>query len=187
MTLAARCGLLLTAVAVATVARAEIPVDRAAQLLFRALAYERRIVANPAPEALISVVTRTGGVAPACVAIKQELQQLALQTPVGKRRAKVGYLAFIDAKTFGEALRRVKPDAVLVCGGLEPAVPSIAEATREHKVLSFGMSRAMVDAGLSVALDDVRGRPGLVVNLANARAEGAALDASLLQVSDVIR
>lgn len=164
---------------------AEIPPALEAQLLYRTLAYNRRLAALGNTTLVVSVITKPGGVEPHCMAMKQSLQQATPQSAA--QQIKVGYMAFMDAASFTEAIKKVKPHAIYVCKGLDQAVPSISEISRQQQVMTFASSRSMLQMGLSIAFDEVKGKPGVVVNLRSVKAEGADMDAALLQVSEVMR
>jgi preprotein translocase subunit SecD len=95
-------------------------------------------------------------------------------------------LTYSDAKGLADRLEQTHPAAVFVCPGLDGAVASISAATRRASALTLTHSEAAVNRGLSVAIVRRDGKDRIIINLPAARAEGARLDAGLLQLATII-
>jgi len=68
---------------------------------------------------------------------------------------------------------------------LAAQVAELSRAAQRHSVLTAGAARALVAAGLSVAVAS-QGRAAVVVGPASARQEGADLDSALLAVAEIV-
>ena len=67
------------------------------------------------------------------------------------------------------------------------AVDDIVTLTRELQVLTFTGVPAYVNDGMAVGIDLLEKKPKIVINLPAARAEGAAFNAHLLKLANVIQ
>jgi hypothetical protein len=168
--------------------RADVPADRQATLMFRILAYDRTLPAHAKDSIRIALVFKEGD--PASEAAARELGA-ALQVCAEKARifglpVKAVRLPYNSGR-FETDLQAAAASVVYLCPGLEEVVAAIARVTQSGSALTFTGTEAYVRSSASIAMV-VRGeKAALVVNLNNARAEGADLDSTMLKLAELIR
>jgi hypothetical protein len=156
--------------------------DAEADLLFRALSYNRTFQARRRATVVVAVVTRPGGVTAECMASRAALaEQAARLSPP----ARVSYLAYVDSQSFEEAVTHVGPAVVYVCAGV--GGQPVAVIARRHHINTVAATQEQLEAGLSTGFKAQSGKLGLVVNLAALRAEGQDVDSALLRFVTVVR
>lgn len=95
-------------------------------------------------------------------------------------------MPYSDAGGLQNRLAQTRPAAVFVCPGLEADVAAISAITRRASALTIATSEPDVRRGLSIAIVRRDGRDRIIINVAGARAEGARLDAGLLQLATIV-
>jgi hypothetical protein len=184
-------ALVLAAVALATSrARAEDPPPRhQALLLLRVLAYDRNLRTRAGASATVLVLYRSGdlGSESRRGALRTAFDEVARDVVVSGLPVTVEELAYRNPAELEGRLEALHPAMVYVDRALEGSVLEITRVTRGRGVLSADGSRAMVEAGVALAIVARSGRAAVLVNLPAARQEGADLDSALLAVADVLR
>lgn len=169
-------------------AEAPLPARNRALLLLRVLLYDRNLDRRGGAAAEVAVAYRPGD--PASEADRDALlaafAEVSRDVVAGGRPVSARAVAFRGEADLAVRLAESRPLAVYVCEGLLGSAEEIARVTRRERVLSGGGSRALAEAGISVALVGRGARAAVVVNLPAARAEGAELDAALLALAEVI-
>lgn len=166
----------------------ELPSRHHALLLLRVLAYDRHLVQRSGAAVTVLLLSQAGDRVSEVrtEALRQALERVATEVVVAALPVKVRALPYRDAAALEASLASLRPALVCLDGALAPAVPDIVRVTRRRGVFSAGVSRAMVEAGASVAVAASGGRAVLTINPAAARAEGADLDASLLALAQIV-
>lgn len=160
---------------------------RQAALVLRILSYDRNLEARLRSEQVnVLVVYRRG--LPSSEDERDRMvrgiRQLARRSTVANRQARAVPHSFTSKEALARAARSAGAAGAYICQGLSAMIPAIAEATRTTKVLSMSASRTSARRGLSVALVPQRRGVKLIVNLRAARAEGARLDANVLDLAE---
>lgn len=182
-------AVLIAGLVAAPPAEAQVPADHQAALLLRILAYDRN-VRTRADSAVTVVVLHGAGEGEsekACAAVENALATLADAVTVSGLPVRVESLAYHDAAAFESAVATLGAAAVYVCPGLGQAIPALSEVTRRRSLLSFTSVEEHVREGLGIGIVRRGARAAVVVNIPAARAEGASLDAGLLQLAEVVR
>jgi hypothetical protein len=167
-------------------AAAEKPARRDVLVFLRVLAYDKQLARRADEAVVVAVVypttTAGGRERDAWMAAFGEVKKVK----VAGRPVIAVSLGFHDAAGLERTMADLAPAAVIVCGGLDAAVTDLRTVTRRHHVLSFSRAERDVRAGLAVAVVAGASRDEIVINLAAARAEGAKLDARLLQLARLV-
>jgi hypothetical protein len=179
----------LLGVAAPAAARAEpMPVRQQALVLLRVLAYDHNLKTRARDAVTVIVVFDPRG-----EGSRAERDALVDGLDAVQRLRVLGMPVKVEAHELGppnhlpELVARLRPSAVFLCQGQDAAVAAVSQLTRAARVLSFAASEAYVRAGLSVGIVGGAERPRILVNLAAARGEGAAFDAGLLKLAEVLR
>jgi hypothetical protein len=183
-------GAMLLALAGALLAQADSPVtpDRQVLILTRALAYDGNLKSRAGADLVIAVVGRSGNssseeVASAMTRAFRSLGNVKVQGLAVKSTS----FNYSNAAALGTAIESQGIDALYICPGLEPDLPAIIELARKRQVVTLGSREDHVKRGLSLGVFALDAKPTIVVNLAAAKAEGAAFGSDLLRLAKVIR
>jgi hypothetical protein len=174
----------------AATALGEAPVapDRQVLILTRALAYDGNLKTRAGEDLLIAVVGRNGNAASEEVASAMSKAFKSLgNVKVQGLAVRAVQLGYASVNTLGLAIESQGIDALYVCPGLEADLPAIIELARKRQVITLGSREDHVKRGLSLGVFAVDAKPTIVVNLAAAKAEGAAFGSDLLRLAKVIR
>jgi hypothetical protein len=166
-----------------------LPPRSQALLLLRVLAYDRHVAQRAPKGVAVVVLARAGDRASEdrAAEVVAAFEEVAREVVVAGLPVRAEAVAVKDAAALGARLEAVPATLVYADAALAPAVPELARICRRRGALSAGASRAMVEAGLSVAIVARGSRAGVLVNLAAAVQEGAELDSALLAVAEVVR
>lgn len=171
----------------AALAEEEVPMAQQAVLLLKILKFDRSLESRAGDAATIAIIYLENN--RESEAVRVELQgalETAAHTVPFPLPVKVVRLPY-SASKIDDDLNAARPTAAYVAPGLAAQLPTLSKATRKNAVLTFTSDEAAVRAGLSVGLVARGDRPGLLVNLPAAKAEGADLSSDLLRLSQVIR
>jgi hypothetical protein len=179
-------GLLLVLALVHAAGGSGLPPAQKALLLLKVLTYDRNLVARAGAGVRIAVVFRPGHGASQAErdALLPALEQTARRAVVAGLPVSAVAVPFRDAESLAARLAELHAAALYACAGLEDVAREIARAARERGVPSVAGARDPVLQGLAVALVDRGDRAGVVVNLRAAAAQGADLDAALLELAE---
>jgi len=180
-------ALTAAALALPSVARAQLPAQAEVQILMRVLAYDRALGRNGGGDVIIAVLFDGGSAASSRARgdLVRELHSPNLQSILG-RGVKVLELN-LAAGGLADALRSEHVSAVYLTPGLDAYLNGVLAAAESAHVTTLGGSESYARRGVAVGVSAESGRPQLFVNLASARADGADLPSSLLRLTTVIQ
>jgi hypothetical protein len=169
-------------------ARADIPPDRQALILTRALSYDNNLKSRAGDSVVVAVVYRSGNGASeamgdAAFRAFKALESVKIQD-LPFRAVK---LAFTSKDALKSAISSQGIDALYICVGLEGDVGAVKEVSHKEHVLSIGAREELVQGGLSLGVFLTDGKATITVNLQASRDEGAALSSELLRLAHVLR
>jgi hypothetical protein len=159
----------------------DLPPALHATLALRLVAYDHRIARRPGSPVTLLVL---GQDAAGARQVAEALENAARGAPLAGRPVRVTSAVWKSADDLKALFEAQRPEAVLVPASLDDAAAAIAQVTRARSVLSIASSAAALRAGLGLAVVRRGVRPGILINLAAAKAEGAELDAALLELSE---
>lgn len=179
---------LLSLVAGTRAARADIPPDRQALILTRALSYDNNLRSRAGDTVVVAVLYRSGNggseaMADAAFKAFKALENVKIQD-LPFRAVKV---PFSSKESLKAAIGAQGIDALYACVGLEGDVGAIKEVSHKDHVLSIGAREEFVQGGLSLGVFLTDGKATITVNLQSSRDEGAALSSELLRLARVLR
>jgi hypothetical protein len=180
-------GLLLFSSAT-TIAATDVPVDRQALILTRALAYDRELRVRAGDDLLIAVLAKPGHGASAEMsgAFSKALRDMG-HVKVQGLVLRGTQLAFTGAPALAAAVAAQDVDVLYICAGLEPEVPAIIEVTRKHRIVTIGSREEHLARGATLGVFQFESKPTIVVNFPAAKSEGASFSSDLLRLAKVIR
>jgi hypothetical protein len=175
-------ALLLALLAAPAAASDDVPFAQQAVILVRALAYDREIAAGAAGSIDIAILARptTAGADKVLQAFKPLEKITVAGLPV-----KVVLITYTAPPELVEKLKTV--DAVYIPAGLDDDVDGIVAAARLDKVTTFAAKRSYVERGASLGVFIVGDKPAILVNVAAAKAEGAAFSSELFKIAQVLK
>lgn len=178
-------ALLLSAVAPA----AELPPEKQALLLLRALFFDRALPGRTEDAPVLVIAYRAGDAESEDTrrVLTVTVETLTKSLKVAGQPLKVAAVPYTDAAAFSARLRSLKPVALYVAPGLRGQVEELSALARSAKLLTLTGDEHLVLAGLSIGLIEQDARPQVVVNLRAAKSEGADLDSSFLRLARVLK
>jgi hypothetical protein len=188
-----RRGVAIAAIAVLVaglqaVAEAAVPVDKQAIVLLRILAYDKNLPQRAGDRIVIGIVHADSKAARGAA----EAMHAALEAQT-RRITVSGKLVTVVVIANSSGLRRTLGDlgvtAVYLTSGLGDALPEISRACRAVGALSFTDDLSYLQRGVAIGfgLDERQSRIRILVDLIEARAEGARLSTELLRLVKVVR
>lgn len=176
------------AVAAPLVALADIPPDRQALILTRALSYDDNLKSRAGDSVVVAVLFKPGNPASEAMADTttrafKAVEGVKVQN-LPFRAVKVGY-GGKDALQAAIGAQGI--DALYVCAGLDGDASAIRDLARKVHVLTIGSREDLVEHGMSLGVFTVDSKPTITVNLAASREEGAAFSSELLRLAHVLR
>lgn len=177
---------LIASVPVAAAAE-DVPGQRQASILTRALAYDRNMKERAGDAVVVGIVYRAGNSASEAAAadLYQAFRGLEKFAVHGLPFRTVR-IAFDGAASLRNSIRSDGVDAVYVCPGLEPDVEAIAQVSQERKIISMGSREEHVTQALAIGVFVIAGKPTILLNLAASKREGAAFSSDLIRLAKVI-
>jgi hypothetical protein len=186
-------SLLVAALAAAVPAprpvRAEdLPARVHALLLLRVLAYDRNIRQRAGAALTVVVLQQPGdhGSEQRSAALRAAFEEVSKDVVVAGLAVHVKEVPFHGVAELDAMLETLHAALIEVDVSLTPVLPDLLRLSR-HRSTSTSGTRAMAEAGAAIGVAASGGRAALTVNLPGARAEGADLDAALLDICEVIR
>ena len=171
-----------------TPARADIPPERQAMILTRALSYDNNLRSRAGDTVVVAIVYKAGNGA------SESMAEAMLRAFKALESAKVQELPFRAVKvafTGKDALRSAilsqGIDALYGCVGLEAEQGTLKELSHHEHVLTIGAREDQVSGGMSLGVFVTDGKPTITVNLQASRDEGASFSSELLRLARVLR
>lgn len=180
--------LLLLACVSASGQEMPVPVETQVPIFLKVVTFEKRIAGEKTKDFVLGVAYQSGY--RLSVAVKDKFVDVARgEAPNGPagRALRIVPLDLDGGESLDVVVSRAGVAALYVTPLRAFDVAQIAAVTRRNGVLSLTGVPAYVEAGLSITLTLSRDRPRILVNLAAARAEGAELAASLLNLATVFQ
>jgi hypothetical protein len=172
----------------AVLAEAPVAPDRQVLILTRALAYDGNLKTRAGEDLLIAVLGRNGNASSEEVASAMSKAFKSLgNVKVQGLAVRATLLPYTNVTALNTAIESQGIDALYVCPGLEADLPAIIDLARKRQIITLGSREDHVKRGLSLGVFAVDAKPTIVVNLAAAKAEGAAFGSDLLRLAKVIR
>jgi hypothetical protein len=179
--------LALAASAVALPAAAQVPADRQAAILVRALAYDRNLAARAGEAVDVAVVWRSDDAASAVAAQRHIAGFKALgDLKISGLPLRVHGIAVTTVETLAVVLAASEVDAVFVVGLNNELLGNVLSTCAKQKAVTMAASRATVEAGVALGVEAVGDKPTIFVNVAAAERDGASFAANLLRVAVVV-
>ncbi|MBN2069892.1 MAG: YfiR family protein, partial [Candidatus Krumholzibacteriota bacterium] len=92
----------------------------------------------------------------------------------------------LTAKDINNSIGQTRVDVLYVCPLKKNSVESILKISRDKKICTYTGVPAYVVAGLVVGFDDEDGKPKILINLEEAKLQGADFSSKLLRISRII-
>jgi hypothetical protein len=168
--------------------RAEIPPERQALILTRALSYDDNLKSRAGDAVVVAVLFKSGNPASEAMADATARAFKALEgVKVQNLPFKTIKYSYTGKDALNAAIGAQGIDALYVCAGLDTEAQSIREVARKDHVLTIGSREDLVEHGMSLGVFTLDSKPTITVNLAASREEGAAFSSELLRLAHVLR
>ncbi len=165
------------------VARADLPADRRAQLVLKALSYNRSIKARATGEVPFAVLSNGSSCHDAVAA----LQSSARKSTVAGLPVKVVELVYAGSAATEKALADSRALAVFVCPELGAQVPQIVALTRKLDLMSFSGVEEHIRQGIALGVVERGSRAAILTNMKAIAEEGVDLDSALMRFAGTMR
>lgn len=159
------------------------PTDRATLVLVRSLSYDRALGRRSGD--LRFVVVHPTGAPRAAEEVGRVLDQLQGVTVAGRPVGAWTAVSADGARPWRDRL--VGVDAVLLTPGIDDVLVDVVAAARELDVATLALDAAFVGRGAALGVDLRGTRLQIVVDRAEAVAEGADLTGELLEMAQEVR
>lgn len=168
-------------------ARADIPADRQALILTRALAYDNNLRARAGGAVVVAVVYRpqdgaSESMAEAMYRAFKRLESVKVQD----LPFRVVKIPFTGRDALDATVAQQHISTLYGCSGLDADVDAITQVARKRHVLSLAAREAYLENGFSLGLFLFGGKATITVNLAASRLEGAQLSSELLRLARLV-
>lgn len=167
-----------------------VPVETQLPLLLKVLTFDRHLQRSMGDDLVIAVLYQERF--RQSLLVKEGLEQAAAASElslVAGKPFKLTPLALdelVDTSELTHLLIAAEADVLYVAPLRALAVEQITTVSRSLDLLTMTGVPAYVDQGLAVAIEVVRSRPRIVINLDAAEAEGAELSSRLLNLARVV-
>lgn len=162
-----------------------VPVPLQADLLARAVAYDRNLRQRGSDPLVVLLVVRAGKGDSERAAAQMESSLGAIAT-LASRRHREERVAFKTAADLASTCRSRRPGVVYLAPGLGDDVAAIAEALKGVDVLTVTGTASYVPNGVVLGFDLQSGRPRLLVNLGQALRQNVAFEPTFLRLAKVV-
>jgi hypothetical protein len=156
-----------------------VPVDKQANLLLKALGYDRGLKKR-APEGIRILVVHHG-------AAKTAGKIAVAFTTAGKSKVKASAAEFKDVKNLLQKADAGEFNILFVDPSAKGALSSLQQVTRGRKLLSLGGNHDLVKQGLSMGVYLKKGVPRLIINQRAAKVEGLDLAPAIRLIATTIK
>jgi hypothetical protein len=169
-------------------ARADIPPDRQALILTRALSYDNNLRSRAGDAVVVAVLYKAGSGASESMADQMLHAFKALEgAKVQDLPFRAVKLPFSGKEGLKAAISSQGIDVLYSCTGLEGDLGTLKEVSHHEHVLTIGSREEHLSSGLSLGVFLTDGRATITVNLAASHDEGAAFSSELLRLARVLR
>jgi hypothetical protein len=165
-----------------------MPPIQQAVVLVRVLSYDANLKRRAGTDIVVGVVAKPGNAA------SQSAASAMVRAFRGLERVKVlglplkaTQLLYSTPAALSNAIESQGIDALYLCAGLDGDLGGILGVTRNRKVITMASAEEQLHKGASVGVFVIDEQPTIVVNLASAKSEGAALGSDVLRLAKVIR
>ncbi len=165
----------------------EVPVDRQALILIRALAYDRNLTSRAGDELVVAVAYKFGDTTSKTAADKvtkafKATKKLKIQgLPIRVVKVAIGR-DDLEQITADEGV-----DAIFLCPNMSGELATVTALSQRVGVTTLGASHDYSDRGVAIVVVAKNKKASLVVNLSSAKAEGMNLSSELLELAEVIK
>ncbi len=173
--------------AVVRPAQAQVPADRQAAILARALAYDRALKERSGATVDVAVIWPVADAGAAIRARQHTAGFVGLgDLKIAGLPLRVHEVPFATVEALVAVLKQKQVDAIFLVGIGDDLLPQILAAAAALHAVTMGTSRAIVEAGVSLGVEAVGDKPTIFVNTAAATRASANFAANLLRVSVVV-
>ena len=166
----------------------DVPSDRQAMILARALAYDTKLKDRVGETLTIAVLYRQGDsdsedVRDDMVKAFEKTAKLKVQgLPMN-----VVTIAFSDGASLEASITRAEVDAIYLSSGLDGGLREIISVARKKDISTLSGQKKYIEAGVAIGVVLQKRKPSIMVNLPATQAEGMNLMSDLLKLAKVIR
>lgn len=169
-------------------ARGQVPPDKQAVILTRAISYDKNLRARAGNTLVIGVLYKPGvadseSTAAELLRAFKSIEGIKVQ----ELPLSVVKLAYTGKEPLKSAIVAGGIDALYCCPSLDSDLAGIREVSHQQHVITLASRQAFIPAGLSIGVFSSDGKPTIMINLAASRDEGAELATELLRLATVVR
>jgi hypothetical protein len=158
-----------------------VPVSLQAQLLAKAVAYDKNFLARAGERAKLLLVVKPGN-ADSTVAASEMKAALSSMPDIGTLPHDEEILPYVGAQALANACRERKAAVVYLGAGFSAEIPSIRDAFSSIDVLTVGGGADYVPAGIVLGFDLASGKPKILVHMTQGRKQHVDFRAAFLSL-----
>ncbi|MEO1482580.1 MAG: YfiR/HmsC family protein [Myxococcota bacterium] len=177
----------LRAIVVAVVSLAAVPAsanDQLAVVLLKAISYERGLASRAGDQVVIAVPVPEGRANPRFFKSLKRVEKVRL----AKKAISVSRVDYADPSRLTGALEAVSADFVFTSAELSAEdLLAVLRVCAQSKVPSVGVSKMLVEKGVSLGVELVGKKPRIFVNVKTSKSQGASYSSDLLELAVPVR
>lgn len=180
-------GMVLAALSAATWIHAGVDVPGGVQagLAAKVTSFDRNLSARAGGTVTVLVAVKPGNAQSDAVA-SDFMAGIQKTGTIGGMPVKASKTNFSGAGALAAAVKSGKVSVVYLSAGLEGDAGAIGGALKGTSVLSVTAERGAVSKGIVLGFDLVGGKPKLLINVGQAKAQSVSLPAQVLQLAQVV-
>ena len=168
---------------------AEAPIEIQSKMLLKTLGYDRTVLNKDGDVVRIGVLYNENNpesLKAFEVAGDYLYEQKKAGTKIGKKRLKSTGLSYLSEAALTSMVSNLNISVLYVTPGNEANLSAIANVAKAKNILTFGGCGDYVSHGLAIGVEMNAGKPQVIVNLTNAKAQGADFKAEFLKLAKVV-
>lgn len=167
----------------------DVPVDVQSNMLLRTLGYDRAILKKDGDEVRIGILyneNNTESMKAFEIAGDWLYEQKSAGRKIGNKNLKFTGMSYYNEAGLKSMIENLDVSVLYVTPGNEENLIAISNVANSKEILTFGGRRDYVAHGLAIGVEMEAGKPRVIINLANAKTQGADFKAEFLKVAKVV-
>lgn len=169
---------------------ADVPMDTQTDMLLKALGYDRATLSKDGDIVRIGIVYNENNAESASAFEKAGdclFDQISAGRRVGNKKLTFSGLGFTGEDNLKSMATSLGVSVLYVTPGNETNLASISNVAKSESILTFGSKGEYVSHGLATGVEMDAGKARMVINLANAKAQGANFKAEFLKIARLVQ
>lgn len=171
-------------------AKVDVPMEKQTDLLLKALGYDRAILGRDGDVVRIGIVYNESS--PESMSAFEQagdclFDEISAGRTVGNKKLTFSGLGYTSESNLQSMASNLGVAVFYVTPGNEGNLSPIVNVAKSESILTFGSRGEYVDHGLATGVELEEGKPRMVINLTNAKAQGANFKAEFLKIARLVQ